>query len=191
MAPRTVSILVVVALLSLQRLGELWLAGHWLRRTAEESGATDEPDPVLPLMVAVHAAWLAGCAIEPLLWPRPLLPALAVAMAGVWAAALALRVWTLRTLGRYWHVRVIRRTRQPVLTGGPYRFIRHPNYLVVIAEVAAVPLLLGAYGTALLASLANAALLTARIRREEAYLLGLPAYRAAFAHKARLLPGVF
>ena len=83
------------------------------------------------------------------------------------------------------------RERQPVVTGGPYRYIRHPNYVVVFVEIAAVPLLLGAYGTALLGSLANAWVLAGRIRREEAYLLSVPAYRAAFADKARFVPGLF
>lgn len=184
-------ILAVVAAAALQRLGELGLARRWLRRSTAGTGALPDGEPGFALMVAVHAAWLLGCAAEPLLWPRPVLPLLAWAMGGLWLGALALRVWTLSALRPYWHVRVIRRERQPVVTRGPYRFIRHPNYLVVIVEVAAVPLLLGAYGTALLASLANAALLAARIRREEAYLFTLPAYRAAFERKARLLPGLF
>jgi len=190
MTPRTL-LLVVVAVVALQRMGELLLARYWLRRTAAETGAGLEREPGFAGMVALHVAWLVGCATEPLLWPHPLLPALAWSMAVLWAVATALRMWTLTTLGRYWHVRIVRRTRQPVVTAGPYRWIRHPNYLVVILEIAAVPLLLGAYGTALLASLVNAAVLTVRIRREEAYLLSLPAYRAAFAHKARLLPGLF
>jgi methyltransferase len=185
-----------VAAVAVQRLGELALARRALRLSARETGAASQGERGFALMVALHAAWLAGCAAEPLLWPHGASGAgppglFAWAMAGLWAAALALRVWTLRTLGRLWHVRVIRRTRQPVVTGGPYRFIRHPNYLAVIVEIAAVPLLLGAYGTAVLASLANAAILGARIRREEAYLMAVPAYRAAFARKARLLPGVF
>jgi methyltransferase len=191
MEPRTLLIVAVVGLMGLQRLGELLLARRWLRTTAAETGAVTEPDPSFPALVAVHAAWLAGCALEPWLLPRPPLPALAWAMAALWLAALGLRVWTLRALGRYWNVRVIRRARQPVVTAGPYRYVRHPNYVVVIVEVAAVPLLLGAYGTALLASLANAVLLMLRIRREEAYLLSLPDYRAAFAHKPRFLPGLF
>lgn len=183
--------LAVVAALALQRLAELWLARRLLQRSRAETGAVLEPEPIYPLMVALHAAWLVGCLVEPLLWPRLPLPALAWLALVLWLAALALRVWTLRTLGRYWHVRVVRRSVQPVVTGGPYRWIRHPNYLAVVLEIAAVPLLLGAYGTALLASGVNAAVLAVRIRREEAYLLSLPAYRAAFARKARFLPGVF
>lgn len=191
MEPRTVLTAAVVAVVAMQRLAELALARHWLRRTAAEGSAAPQPEPAYALMVAVHTAWLAGCAVEPLAWPRPWLPGLGWPMVAVWVGALALRVWTLATLGRYWHVRIVERAAQPVITAGPYRWLRHPNYLVVILEIAAVPLLLGAYATAAAGSLANAAVLAARIRREEAYLLAQPAYRAAFAHKARLLPGVF
>jgi methyltransferase len=184
-------ILSVVAAVALQRGGELLLARRRLRLSAAETGALPDRESGFAGIVAVHAAWLAGCALEPLLWPRPVPLALLWAMAALWAAALLLRVWTLRTLGRLWHVRVIRRERQPIVTNGPYRFIRHPNYVVVFAEIAAVPLLLGASVTALLGSVANAIVLAGRIRREEAYLLSLPAYRAAFADKPRFLPGLF
>lgn len=190
MSAQTALVLAVVSAAALQRLGELLLARRWLRATAT-GGTAVEPEPGYPLMVLLHVGWLAGCLAEPVLWPRPLLPALAWPMAALWLAALALRGWTLATLGRYWHVRIVRRAAQPVVTGGPYRWIRHPNYLAVIVELAAVPLLLGAYATALLAGVANAAVLARRIRREEAYLMALPAYRAAFAHKARFVPGVF
>ena len=181
----------VVAAAALQRGAELLMARRRLRLSAQETGALADREPGFAAIVAVHAAWLAGCALEPLLWPRPVPPALLWGAAAVWAAALLLRVWTLRTLGRLWHVRVIRRARQPIVTGGPYRFIRHPNYVVVFAEIAAVPLLLGAFATALLGSVANAVVLAGRIRREEAYLLALPAYRAAFADKPRFLPRLF
>lgn len=188
---RTDLALTLVGAAALQRLSELALSRRWLRRTAAETGAAVVPEPIFPLMVLLHAGWLAGCALEPLLWPRPVLPALSVAMAVVLAGALLLRVWTLHTLGRYWHVRIVQRTAQPVVTGGPYRYVRHPNYAVVVLEVAALPLLLGAYGTALLASAVNALVLAARIRREEAYLRTLPAWRAAFARKKRFVPGLF
>ncbi len=183
--------LLVVALVALQRLGELLLARRWLRQTGGAGAAVAEPEPAYAAMVAVHVAWLGGCALEPWLAPWPEPPALAWAGAAVWAGSVLLRVWTLRTLGRYWHVRVVRRAQQPVITHGPYRYLRHPNYLVVILEIVAVPVLLGAYATAALACAANAAVLAVRIRREEAYLFTWPAYRAAFQHKKRLLPGLF
>jgi methyltransferase len=191
MVPSTSLVLTLVAVVAAQRLAELALARHWLRHTAAETGATLEREPAYAWMVALHAGWLVGCAAEPLLVPRPVSPALAWAMVGLWGATLALRGWTLLTLGRHWHVRVVRRAAQPVATAGPYRWIRHPNYLAVVLELVALPLLLGAYATALLAGLVNAGVLAARIHREEGYLMSLPAYRAAFAHKARFIPGLF
>ena len=94
-------------------------------------------------------------------------------------------------MGSFWNVRLLRREEQPIVTGGPYRYLRHPNYLAVTIEIAAFPLITGAYWTALAGSAANAAVLWFRIRREEAYLFSFPAYRAAFAGKKRLIPGVF
>jgi methyltransferase len=95
------------------------------------------------------------------------------------------------SLGRLWNVRIVERREQPVVTAGPYAWVRHPNYLAVVLEVAAVPVLLGALGTALLGSLANAVVLYFRIRAEEAYLFAQPGYAAAFAGKKRFLPGLF
>jgi methyltransferase len=94
-------------------------------------------------------------------------------------------------LGRLWNVRLVQRPDQPVIASGPYRFVRHPNYLAVVLELAAVPLALGAYGTALLAGAANALVLWRRIAAEERYLFSVPGYAAAFAAKKRLIPGVF
>ena len=104
---------------------------------------------------------------------------------------LVLRVWMLTSMGTLWNVRVINRPRQPVVTSGPYRLVRHPNYLAVIVEIMVVPLLVGAYWTALPATIANGFLLWERIRREEAHLFRLPEYRDAFGGKKRFIPGVF
>ena len=144
-----------------------------------------------PWIVAVHAAWFAGCVLEGWFLSTAL-PPWTLALAGLaWAASLSLRVWILVSLGRLWNVRIVARARQPVVVVGPYAWVRHPNYLAVILEIAAVPLLLGAVWTAALGTLANGAVLALRIRREEAYLFTQPGYRAAFGHKKRFVPGVF
>lgn len=184
-------IIALVAALAVQRLVELTLSKRWLRATREADSAEPIPERLFPIIVVLHAAWLAGCLAEPLLLARPFHAWVLWPMTALWLAALALRFWMLSTLGRLWNVRLIRRRNQPVITSGPYRFLRHPNYLALIVEIAAVPLMVGAYWTALLGSVANAIVLAIRIRSEEAYLLGFPAYRAAFGDKKRLLPGVF
>jgi methyltransferase len=148
---------------------------------------------VFPWMVAVHAGWYVATALESLLAPVAYGSYQAAILWGaglVWAGSLALRVWLWLSLGRLWNVRIVVRKQQPIVTAGPYRWIRHPNYVAVILEIAAVPLLLGAPWVALLGSVANALVLIPRIRREEAYLFGVPGYASAFQGKKRFLPGI-
>ena len=116
---------------------------------------------------------------------------LVLPMLVLWGLALALRAWGILTLGEYWNVRLVKRKKQPVIASGPFRYIRHPNYAAVIIEVAVVPLLVGAYWTALVFSVANGLVLWRRIAGEEAYLTQNAAYRKAFEGKARLVPGLF
>lgn len=139
-----------------------------------------------PAMVAFHAGFLLACATERLLWPgRWPLPAALAALA-VALLAQGLRWWSVAALRGRWTTRVVVVAGEPPVTGGPYRFVRHPNYLAVVAELLAAPLVLGAWRTALLFSLGNALLLSVRIRAEER-ALG-PAWRAAFADRPLLLP---
>ena len=105
--------------------------------------------------------------------------------------ATALRIWTLATIGRSWNVRVVVPEDIRIATTGPYRFIRHPNYLVVILEIAALPLFHGAWMSAIFLTLLNAFVLLHRIRTEEAALAQIPAWVDAMRDRARLLPGLF
>lgn len=150
------------------------------------------PEPALfPAMAGLHAA-LVILPIAEVWWlDRPFLPWLMALSLGLLLFATALRVWTLSTLGRVWNVRVLPPAADQVVTGGPYRFLRHPNYLCVILEILALPLLHTAVLSALVLSLWNAAVLAVRIPTEERALMQLPAYREAFSQKARLIPGLF
>jgi methyltransferase len=115
-----------------------------------------------PLLVALHAAWLAAIfATVPPDTP-PSLP-----LAGLFAALLCARAWTIASLGRYWTTRVITLPGEPLVRRGPYRFLRHPNYLIVAGEIAVLPLMFGAWRLALAFSLLNAAVLWHRIRIED------------------------
>jgi methyltransferase len=183
----TVLLTIVIAL----RLGELVISRRRVRADAAAGRAEYIREPTYPVMVAVHVGWIAGCALEPLVTQAVFHPWIALPAFAVWVAAMALRFWLMAALGRLWNVRLVQRADQPVVTVGPYRYLRHPNYLAVVLELAAVPLVLGAYVTAIVATLANAWVLWRRISREEAYLFTVPAYRAAFADKKRLIPGVF
>jgi len=180
---------VLVAVMA-QRIWELMLSRKGLRE-AEDQGASRISEPLLPAMVAVHGAWLLGCWAEVLWFEPPFRPWIVIPMLAVWAGSLMLRMWMMSALGGLWNIRLISRADQEVVTDGPYRYIRHPNYLVVILEIAAVPLLLGAYWTALIGSLANGWVLWRRIVNEEAYLFTVDAYREQFTAKKRLIPGLF
>ncbi|MDB4964785.1 MAG: rane protein [Myxococcales bacterium] len=146
-------------------------------------------EPLYQAMVALHAGMLVAAPLEALLRPRGPRLLRAAGVVGL-GAATALRIWTLRTLGDSWSTRVTRFAGggRRVVTDGPYRFIRHPNYLAVILELAALPLAGGAVYTAALATLLNALVLARRIPVEERELSADPRWRAAMLHKPRLVP---
>jgi methyltransferase len=170
----------LLALVCLERCVELAVSARNARRTLGKGGI-EVGRGHYPVMVAFHAAFLAACAVEPLVRPEPgwPLPAtLAAALAVVLAQAL--RWWAVLTLGERWSTRVVVLPGAPPVTSGPYRLLRHPNYLAVVVELAALPLALGAWRTAILATLGNAALLAVRIPIEERAVYGAaPAGRAA------------
>ncbi len=137
-------------------------------------------------MVLFHTAFLFACAIEPLALHRPFPGLLGyVSLAGA-IAAQALRYWAISTLGERWNTRIIFVPGATPVTAGPYRYIRHPNYVAVILEFIFLPLIHGGYLTAVAFSLGNAALLYVRIRAEE-QALGAE-YQQAFSQRPRFLP---
>lgn len=174
-----------LGLVALLRLVEVVVSRARLR----ERSAVSEP-ALFPLMVLLHLGLIVLPGLEVLFGERPWIPALCLGAGAVLVLATLLRVWTLKTLGRAWNVRVVLPAEDQVVTRGPYAWIRHPNYLVVILEVAAIPLLHTAWVSALGLSLLNAIVLWRRIRTEEAALAQLPAWREAMADKARLIPGL-
>lgn len=155
------------ALVAVERLAELVVARRNLA-WARARGGKLVPEPVVwPAMVAMHALFLVLPPLEMALLDRPFRPALGLPALAVAAAAMALRYWVIGTLGRRWSPRVVVLPGWPPVTGGPFRRLRHPNYLAVTMELAALPLVHGAWLSALLFSIANAAVLRARIRTEE------------------------
>ncbi len=140
-------------------------------------------------MVVTHSLLFVLPPLEVLAFHRPFVWAVAAPALALYGAAKVLRYWALSTLGKAWNARIV--APNTVVSGGPYRFIRHPNYLVVITELAVIPLVHTAWVSALVLSAMNAAVLVARIKREEETLFSIPGYREAMGHKARFLPGVF
>jgi methyltransferase len=121
-------------------------------------------------MVVLHTAFLVSCVAEVWLLDRPWLPSVAVLAVVILGAALALRWWTLATLGERWTTRVLVVPGEELVSTGPYRWLRHPNYLVVVMEIAAIPMIHGAWLTASVFSIANLFLLRERIRVEDGAL---------------------
>jgi methyltransferase len=158
--------LLLVALVALQRLAELALARANVRRM-KARGGREVAASHYPFMVALHAAFLAAAPLEVVLLARPFLPRLALGSVALLLAAEALRVWMLMTLGDRWSTRVVVVPGEPPVTSGPYRFLRHPNYLVVAIEILALPLVHTAYLTAIVFSLLNAILMAVRIPAED------------------------
>jgi methyltransferase len=156
-----------------------------------EAGAQVLREPRYPAMVALHTSILLASAAEVVFLARPFVPALAVVMALLLVATNALRWWVIHTLAGRWSVRVLTPSRLGIVTAGPFRFVRHPNYGAVFLEMLAIPLLHAAWLTALLGALAHVYVLRARIQLEETVLMADAGYRAAMGGKPRFVPGLF
>jgi methyltransferase len=175
----------LLCLLACERGAEL-LVSRRNARVALAAGGLETGRRAYAVMVVVHALFPLACASEVLVLSRPFPGALGFLALAVALFAQALRWRAIATLGRRWSTRIIVVPGASPVTGGPYRFLRHPNYLAVILEMLAVPLTHGAWLTALAFSALNAALLAVRIPAEER-ALGRP-YAEAFEGRSRLVP---
>jgi methyltransferase len=155
----------VLAAVTLERLTELVLASRNTARL-KARGAVEHSPAHYPLMVALHAAWLAG--LWWLAWDRPL----QWGWLALFGLLQVLRIWVLMTLKGRWTTRIITLPGETLIRRGPYRLMRHPNYLVVVGEIAVLPLAFGLPQFAAVFTLANAILIAIRVRAEEAALGG-------------------
>jgi methyltransferase len=152
-----------------ERLVELVVSQRHLR-WARERGALESGQAHYPAMVVLHIALLVGCLIEVQVLDRPFLAWLGAPMLVLVASAQALRWWCIATLGQQWNTRVVAVPGLPLVRTGPYRWLRHPNYVAVVAEGAALPLVHTAWLTAVVFTVLNAWLLVVRIRCENRLL---------------------
>jgi methyltransferase len=153
----------LLGLVTAERLSELWLAGRNTRALRAE-GAVELAPGHYPLIVLLHAFWLLGLWL--IGWAHPL----SLSWLMIFLTLQVLRAWVLLTLGRRWTTRIIVLPDAPLVENGPYRLLKHPNYAIVICEIAVLPLCLGLPWYALAFSAANAVILAIRIRAENAAL---------------------
>lgn len=180
-------LLVIVALL---RIYELQIS----RRHQQEMvahGASKVRDPRFVWMVVLHTLVLAGAAAEVVFLHRPFFLVFGTICFIIFLAANAVRWWVIRTLGEHWNVQVMNSTGLGVITTGPFRYVRHPNYAAVFVEMLVLPLIHTAWITAIVGSLAHILVLSQRLATEEKVLFSDAQYRAAMTGKPRFLPGLF
>ena len=160
---------VLVLLVGLERVAELVVS---LRnaRWSFSRGGVEYGQGHYPFMVLLHTGLLVGCVVEAIVADRPFIPALGWTMLAVVVLAQGLRWWCISVLGHQWNTRVIVVPGLPLVAAGPYKWLRHPNYVAVVAEGIALPLVHTAWITATLFLLLNIPLLAVRIRAEEAAL---------------------
>lgn len=178
----------LVALVAAARLVELRIARRNLENLLARGGVEVAPGHYR-WMVLLHTTFLLACPLEVWLLDRPFLPLLAAVLFLVLVLAAALRWWVILTLEGRWTTRIVCLPGVPPVARGPYRFLRHPNYLAVIAEMAALPLVHTAWLTAAVFSLLNAWILQIRIRAEEEGLTRHSGYAAILGDRPRLVPG--
>jgi len=171
--------------LGAERIAELIISAR-NARWAFAQGARETGRGHYPVMAAFHTLFILSCAAEALIFRRTFPGHVGwIALAGALAAQ-ALRYWAVITLGRRWNTRIIVLPGAAPVTSGPYRLIRHPNYLAVVIEMICVPMIYGCWLTAIVFSAGNAALLRVRIKAEES-ALGIT-YGETFSSVPRLLP---
>lgn len=186
----TIAFLVLLLAVALLRFVELRISKrHQNEMMARGAAKVDEPK--FRWMVLLHTAVLAGAAVEVVVLKRPFIPWLAAPMFIIFLSANAVRWWVIRTLGEHWNVQVMDSTRLGVVTSGPFRYVRHPNYAAVFAEMLALPLIHTAWITAIAGTIAHMGVLAQRLSTEERVLFANPDYRAAMTGKPRFLPGLF
>jgi methyltransferase len=155
---------------------------------ARARGAVEYGQGHLRWMKLLHTAFLLGCVLEVWLASRLFVPWLCWSCAALVLASQGLRYWTIATLGRRWNIAVLVLPDVPAEAKGPFRFVRHPNYLAVIVEGVAIPLAHSAFITAAVFSVLNAYLLRVRIRCEEQALARHSDYEARLGARRRFLP---
>lgn len=188
LTPPFVAFVLALVATGAMRLGELVVSFlRWRRRP----GAVIAEPWLFPVMALLHVGLVVLPIAEVLVRHIAFQPLVGGFALFLLLSATGLRIWTLRTIGGAWNVRVVVPEADAIASDGPYEWIRHPNYLVVIIEIIALPMLHSAKYSMIALSLLNAFVLFFRIRTEERVLMNIPEWKQAMGMKARFIPGVF
>jgi methyltransferase len=179
--------LILLCAVGAARLAELQISKRNQSRL-KDKGARKEREPHFRWMVVFHTAILLGAATEVFLLDRPLLPWLAIVSGCLFIAANIVRWWVIRAMQEHWNVEVMNSTALGVVSTGPFRWIRHPNYAAVFIEMITLPLIHTAWITAAAGAILHVIVLRNRLRVEDPALMSNPAYRGAMGHKPRFIP---
>jgi len=180
----------LLAAVGVGRLLEMRLSRRH-QRTLSARGFAREREPAFAAMVALHTLILVGAAVEVVVAPRPLLAAITAPALLLFALANLLRWWVIRAMAEQWNVQVVNALPMGVVTTGPFRWVRHPNYVAVFVELLALPLIHAALLTATLGAIAHLFVLAKRIVFEERFLMADATYRATMGGKPRFIPRVW
>lgn len=183
----TAAFVVLVLAVAVQRMLEVRVS-KLNEADLRARGGLEHARQQMPVMIAVHTCWLLATLFEGALLDRPVNRALTLLALLVFCVGQALRLSAIHVLGNRWTVKVMTLPGEPPVNGGIFRYVRHPNYLGVILEIAALPLVHGAWISAIVFSLLNGLLLRQRIRAEEAALDEANDYDAHFHDRPRLVP---
>lgn len=186
----TFAYLSLLVLVGIGRLAELGISRR-NQRQLEKQGVRKIPEPHFRWMVFLHGGVIVCAGAEVLFLHRPLIPALAIPMAALFVLANLLRWWVIRTLAGHWNVEVMESSRVGVVCSGPYRWVRHPNYVGVVLEIFSLPMIHTAWITAIVGTLGYLEILRRRIRVEDGFLMSNPAYRLTMGGKPRFFPRLF
>ena len=181
------SYLILIGAVALQRLLEVRVS-RLNESELESRGAVEHAPEQMPVMKAVHTGWLLCSVLEVWLLHRPMVRWLALLALALFCVGQLLRLLAMRELGTRWTVKIITIPDSAPVTSGVFRYLRHPNYVGVILEIFALPLIHGAWLTSLLFSIANGMLLSRRIAAEEHALSQTSDYAERFQGRPRLVP---
>ena len=179
----------IIAAIILQRLFELRISKHNAEYILAQGGRKHD-DNLLGVVKVLQVSWWIAMIVEVWWLERPFIPVLAAGALVATLAGQVLRYLSMRSLGRCWTLPIMTLPHQPLVDSGIYSYLRHPNWLGVILEIVALPLIHSAYFTAIFFSIANALLMSKRIKAEEQALSEDTNYAYAFANKPRFIPAI-